>query len=384
MRKMKVSIALLNVSTSLVSTSIEAFSPSRSRSGIFKECATLKRDGIKPSSLRLKSALLDEESISIAENDENPSITAEEYQHKEWKLTYLYKPAAAGYEDAPPLVLLHPVGVGISSWFWAKLMASYNGNNPAIYAPDLIGCGLEHGADPWFPDEKGMFFPSSWVEGVETLIQTIALPNQKDSKSPFGNILQNLQRGDSGRNSGCTVVVQGGLAPVGVMLAARNPLTVSKLMLTSPPIYQDMITAVPQQELEKNYNFLKSPLFGPLAFGILENRGIIRFFSDLFLFADVCDEEWLDQTILEAREEARSPIQAFNAGLLQHRSFEEELTSLQQKTIVLSGENDKRESDRAPYALEMKRCILKKVGGCNVMPWENPEAVIEVIKDLEN
>lgn len=380
---MKSSFALLSVTTSLISIPLEAFPFSGSHNANFKGCATAKRGVIEQSSFPLKSALRDKENISVVENVEDLSVTIKEYQHENWKLTYLYKPAAVGYEDAPPLVLLHPVGVGISSWFWLKLMASYNGNNPAIYAPDLIGCGLEHGADPWFPDEKGMFFPLSWVEGIETLIQTMVLSKQNNSKSTFGNFLQKIPGGVSGRNGGCTVVAQGGLAPVGVMLAARNPLAVSRLMLTSPPIYQDMVTAVPEQELEKNYNFLKSPIFGSLAFGILENRGIIRFFSDLFLFADVCDEEWLDQTNLEARKLSRPPVQAFNAGLLQHRSFEEELTSLEQKTVILSGKNDKRERDRAPYAVEMKRCTLKTVGGCNVMPWENPKAVIEAIKDLE-
>ena len=74
------------------------------------------------------------------------------YTHKNRKLTYLFKEAAPGRENEPPIILIHPVGVGISSWFWMRLMEAYE-DNPAIYAPDLIGCGLNHGADPWDPEK---------------------------------------------------------------------------------------------------------------------------------------------------------------------------------------------------------------------------------------
>ena len=117
------------------------------------------------------------------------------------------------------------------------------------------------------------------------------------------------------------VISQGGLAPVGIMLAKRNPMQVETLMLTSPPTYKDITTAVPEAELQRNYNFLCSPVLGGLAFALLESRGLIQFFSNAFLFQGKCDEEWLDETQRELCVEARTPVQAFNAGLLQHRSF---------------------------------------------------------------
>ena len=166
------------------------------------------------------------------------------------------------------------------------------------------------------------------------------------------------------------------------MLASRNPRTVGNLILTSPPVYTDMVTAVPQKELERNYNFLRSPIFGNIAFALLESRSIIRFFSDLFLFQDKCDEEWLDQTQKEVFREARPPIEAFNAGLLQHRSFEEEMRFLPQPTKILSGEGDKRAIDRVLYGTEMNQCVLETIEGCNVLPWENPKGVVDQIKEM--
>ena len=171
-------------------------------------------------------------------------------------------------------------------------------------------------------------------------------------------------------------------APVGIMLAKRNPLLIRDLMLTSPPTYEDMTTPIAEAELQKNYNFLCSPILGNIAFSILENRIVIKFFSNLFLFATECDEQWLDETERESCVLARTPVQAFNAGLLQHRSFEEEMKEIIQPTCIVSGKGDKRVMGRQSYKSEMKKCTLKTIEGTNVMPWENPVGVVDLIKDI--
>ena len=179
-----------------------------------------------------------------------------------------------------------------------------------------------------------------------------------------------------------TVVTQGGLAPVGVMLAARNPDTVSNLVMTSPPTWKEMTTAVPEAELESNYNFLKSPL-GGIAFNALESEWAIRFFSNLFLFNGKADEKWMDLCLQEcAYQEARPPIQAFNAGLMQHRSYLEELSTLPQSVTVVQGKGDvNRIPLRKEYESEMKDCRLVTLPeGLNVLPWECPKLFVETIQ----
>eukprot|EP00571_Detonula_confervacea_P014235 CAMPEP_0172297428 /NCGR_PEP_ID=MMETSP1058-20130122/453_1 /TAXON_ID=83371 /ORGANISM="Detonula confervacea, Strain CCMP 353" /LENGTH=372 /DNA_ID=CAMNT_0013006581 /DNA_START=524 /DNA_END=1642 /DNA_ORIENTATION=+ len=309
-------------------------------------------------------------------------ISVENYQHKSFKLTYLYKRAAPGRENDRPIILIHPIGIGLSSWFWKRVMESYN-DNPPIFAPDLIGCGLDHGAGAWCPKENGLFFPLSWVEGVETLMNTIVIPRWKESQSPLSSLSRVF--GDNRSNSssgGCLVIAQGGLAPVGIVLAKRNPFQVEKFMLTSPQTYEDVTTAVPEPELQKNYNFLCSPILGGLAFALLESREVIKFFSNLFLFQDVCDEQWLDETQGELCKDARTPVQAFNAGLLQHRSFEDDLKEMPQSLLVVSGKGDKRVSGRQLYQSELDKCTLTTIGGLNVLPWENPTGVVDLIKEL--
>jgi pimeloyl-ACP methyl ester carboxylesterase len=327
---------------------------------------------------------------NVCLSDNDPSIRIKEYKHKQWNLKYRYKAPSPGNESKPPIICIHPVGVGLSSWFWTKLMKEYGekeGGNPPIYAVDLIGCGLENGSDKWDPQEKGLFFPLSWVEGVETLIQSIVLPNYYDMNKKNRDGIFNLFDGKSNQEvEGCTVIVQGGLASVGVLLSSRNPKTVvSKLILTSPPTYEDMVTPVPQKELESNYNFLTSKIWGNLAFAVLESRFAINLFSNLFLFAEECDEDWLDYTMEGARyKEARTPVQAFNAGLLSHRSFEEEMTTMEQSVLVVCGEGDKRTSERQMYSTNMKNCKIKVIGGVNVVPWENASGTVDLINEFTN
>ena len=279
-------------------------------------------------------------------------IQIRSYQHDGWNLTYRYKPADPGFDT--PLLLVHPVGIGLSSWFWEPLM---NQTGAAAYAPDLIGCGISDGADAWKPDQRALSVPLGWVEGCEALMQQEILP----------------------RNSGgCIVVTQGGLAPIGLLLAARNPNTVKGLVLASPPTFQEMTTALSEQELERNYHFYRHPLWGRLAFSILESRRAVEFFSNLFLFASACDEVWLDQVLREACAEARPPVQVFNAGFCMHRSYESEWTALQQPVWILQGQVDSR--SRGDYAAGNPKRRLQTLPGKNALPWESAERVAAAVE----
>jgi len=249
------------------------------------------------------------------------------YEHDGWTLSYRYRPASPGHENDDPLLLIHPVGIGLNSWFWEQFFDAWVGG--PLYAPDLIGCGMSNGGDAWNPDERGLFFPLSWTQGCETLLQTVI----RSSSSSQGFALPFRKRKQQ-----CIVVAQGGLAPVGVLLASRNPDTVSKLVLTSPPTWDAMTAPIPETELARNYNFLRSSFPGKLAFSVLESRWAIAYFSDLFLFQSKSDPTWLDRARSECSVASRPPVMAFNAGFCNHRSYETELRELvQQPTLVLQG-----------------------------------------------
>jgi pimeloyl-ACP methyl ester carboxylesterase len=307
-----------------------------------------------------KSTVREPSSLSIfrtgtptARSEETASIKY--YEYNGWNLTYRYKAASPGYENASPLLLVHPVGIGLCSWFWDRFLQEYK-NGPAVYAPNLIGCGVSEGGDAWDPDDRGLSFPLGWAQGCEALMQMIAA--QQSGLSFFNS-----------KKPKWTVISQGGLAPVAVMLAARNPEMVGNLVMASPPTWKDMTIAVPEKELARNYNFLRSPILGKLAFDALESRKAVEFFSNQFLFSEPCDASWLDNAEEEMGVKSRPPVMAFNAGFCQHRSFEEELRTLPQPTLILAGEGDKRK--RQGYTQYMKDCRAEILPGLNVLPWES-------------
>jgi pimeloyl-ACP methyl ester carboxylesterase len=266
-------------------------------------------------------------------------------------------------QAAPSLVLIHPVGIGLDSWFWEKLMDEQQeeqSSNPFdIYAPDLIGCGTLNAGDAWDPEVKPLSFPLGWAQGIEPL----------------------LPRATGGAATDTTLVCQGGLAPVAVVLAARYPDLISRIVLTSPPTYDDMVTAIPQDELKRNFDFLTNPLSAKIAFGLLESEWALRFFSNAFLFTEPCDDLWVSKALETISPEQRFPVAAFNAGLCNHRSFVDELTSqMTQPTLILSGLDDKR--DRQGYVDNMPNCKWQRLDGCNVLPWENPAGVYQAIQEF--
>jgi len=270
------------------------------------------------------------------------------YDHNGWTLSYRHKAASQGYEQMEPILLIHPVGVGLSSWFWNNFFEEWKG--PALYAPDLIGCGIQNGGDSWDPQERPLSFPLGWSKGCEALLEEQSHPSKY------------------------VVVAQGGLAPVAILLASRCPHAVSKLVLASPPTWEDMVTPIPEKEISQNYKFLTSKILGNLAFGLLESRWAIEFFSNLILFeSGRCDQDWLDYTEQDSSysKMSRTPVQAFNAGFCRHRSFQEELQTLTQPTLILSGTSDRRAIKRQPYESNMLNCALQTIPGQNVLPWES-------------
>jgi pimeloyl-ACP methyl ester carboxylesterase len=263
---------------------------------------------------------------------------------------------------------------------------------PTMVAPNLIGCGISEGSAGWNPEERGLFVPLDWVRSCEALIRHIqeqdgifkdisTLSSKMNDPDLFSwknpnDLPKPVWNDEKWGGRKWVLVSQGGLAPVAVQLAARNPNFIGKLVLASPPLWKEMTTSIPEQILARNYNFLRSPL-GNLAFDILESRSAIALFSNLFLFANPCDNDWLDLAETEMGEKARSPVAVFNSGFALNQNVEEELLSLSQSTLVVQGEDDHRE--RREYVDRMRSCTIETAPGKNVIPWESPTEFFALI-----
>jgi pimeloyl-ACP methyl ester carboxylesterase len=304
---------------------------------------------------------------ATVDNHIDNNIEFRTYEHDGWNCAYRYKKAEASQSPPlPPILLVHPVGIGLSSWFWEPFMKPWDGE---VYALDLIGCGTL-GGDYWDPAARGLFFPLSYVKQCEALIMT------------------EIQRP-------CIVVCQGGIAPIGLSLAARDaerqPASaqlLSHLVLTSPPTYTEITTPIPPDILLKSLDFYRS-WWGRLTFKLLENDIAIRLFSNLFLFANEIDAD--DEFVRRATQECqtstqlRPPIEAFNAGLMQHRSYQEDMQAMTSvPTLILSGDADKRQKDRVGYtsANAIPQCTLQTLPGQNVVPWESPQDTVNAIRNF--
>lgn len=277
----------------------------------------------------------------------------EYYEYDGWKCAYRHKPGIA-----PPIILLHPIGLGLSSWFWARVAALLPNE---VYAPDFIGCGE---SEAWVPDERGLSLPSEYAKQVEA-----------------------LWRAEIGEP--CVVATQGGLAPVGALLASRasddwnGSKAVAALALLSPPGWAAMAGGLRRADVSRNYDRLTSRL-GLFGFEVIRGEAFVRFFSDLFLFCDRCDDAWVENCVRDdARPSSREPVLSFNAGVVNARPLGNELADLEMPVLILEGASDRRRAARDGYVAGLRDCERREIpGGLNVLPWEAPAAVAAQLSDL--
>ena len=54
-----------------------------------------------------------------------------------------YSPDVGEAHNSTPLLLIHPIGVGLSRRFWHRFCKAWyqSGRTNPIYNPDLLGCG---------------------------------------------------------------------------------------------------------------------------------------------------------------------------------------------------------------------------------------------------
>jgi len=326
-----------------------------------------------------------------------------------------------------PVLLIHPVGIGQGAWYWDQLCQalqkeekerSRSQQQRVCYALNLSGCGLQDGGAAWNdavaarnkkndnnPYSLNRIF-SLWVQDCQAILQQCVLPvgSGPRARSPqpatsfsFDSLWQSsaFPWNKSNSRQRCHVVVQGGLAPLGLLLAALCPDQVASLVLTSPPSFKDATTPLPPREIDQNVQFLTSKPFGDWALTNLEHKWAIELFSNLFLFHQPCDATWIQECLKEARPDARPPVQAFNAGECQRPDAWQKLlpggksvdTSatirelIQQPVLIVQGQADtkQRKEARLDYPRLLPDCRLETLVGKSVVPWESPEATMQTL-----
>ena len=277
------------------------------------------------------------------------------YHWGEYRCAYeVYTPEAAITDKCPPLLLIHPIGVGLSRRFWQRFCDEWLrvGRCNPIYNPDLLGCG-----------ESDMpriaYTPADWAQQLQHFLQTVV-------------------------NQPVILVVQGALLPVAlelVQLQTQSNL-VRGLVLAGPPAWAVITKTSPTWRQRVAWNLLDSPL-GNAFYRYARRQQFLSSFSTRQLFADAhaVDAEWLDTLEAGAKDAAsRHAVFSFLAGFWR-QDYKKAIAAIFQPTLVVLGEQassisqagkaeipDERLADYLQY-LPKGRGL--KIPGRNVLPYES-------------
>ncbi|MBN3909512.1 MAG: alpha/beta hydrolase [Nostoc sp. NMS1] len=264
-----------------------------------------------------------------------------------------------------PLLLIHPIGVGLSRQFWQRFCHEWynSGQRNSIYNPDLLGCGesdMPHLA----------YTPSDWAEQLQYFLQTVV-------QKPV------------------IVVVQGALLPVAIALVQKEPNLISRLVLSGPPTWALMTNKPPEWQQKFLWNVLDSP-FGIPFYRYARTPKFLRSFSTRQLFASesAVDAEWLNTLVAGAANPAsRHAVFSFLAGFWR-QDYTNFIASIQQPTLAVVGETassisqDNRKETPDERLANYLACLPQsrgiKINGRNVLPYESTAEFVAAIAPFIN
>ncbi|NDJ22181.1 alpha/beta fold hydrolase [Nostoc sp. B(2019)] len=297
----------------------------------------------------------------------NTFVTAsptEFYTWQNYRCAYEHQPTNSTPEGIP-LLLIHPIGVGLSRQFWRRFCHEWHntGHRNPIYNPDLLGCGeseMPHVA----------YTPGNWAEQLQYFLQKVV-------QKPV------------------IVVVQGALLPVAIELVQKEPNLIAGLILAGPPAWAVITKQSPEWQQKLLWNLLDSP-FGNAFYRYARTPKFLTSFSTRQLFAsdDAVDAEWLNTLVAGAENpESRHAVFSFLAGFWR-QNYSSAIASIGQPTLVVVGETASSISQEGKKETPDERladylaCLPQgrgiKMNGRNVLPYESTAKFVAAIAPFVN
>jgi pimeloyl-ACP methyl ester carboxylesterase len=291
------------------------------------------------------------------------------YTWRDYRASYeLHTPAHSDAGSSLPLLLVHPIGVGLSRRFWHRFCKQWDqtGRRNPIYNPDLLGCGESD-----MP--RAAYTPADWAEQLQHFLQTVV-------------------------GKPAVVVAQGALLPVAIELAQLQPNLIRGLVLSGPPAWGIMTKPTLAWQQKLTWNLLDSPA-GSAFYRYARRRQFLQSFSTKQLFGDAnsVDAEWLDTLEAGAANPAsRHAVFSFLAGFWR-KDYKPAVAAIAQPTLVVFGEKASSISREGKQELPAQRLADYlnalpqgrglQIKGRNVLPYEStPEfvaAVAAFVSELE-
>jgi pimeloyl-ACP methyl ester carboxylesterase len=290
------------------------------------------------------------------------------YIWRDYRCAYeLYSPKDSTAESGIPLVLLHPIGVGLSRYFWHRFCQEWcqSGHNNPIYNPDLLGCGESE-----MP--RIAYLPNDWAEQLQYFLQTVV-------KKPV------------------ILLAQGAELTVALALVQKQtePNYVRGIVLAGPPAWAVMTKKTPTWQQKLTWNILDSPV-GSAFYRYARRRQFLQSFSTRQLFADdsQVDAQWLNSLESGAVNPAsRYAVFSFLAGFWR-QDYEEAIASISQPTLVVVGEKatsisrtgqaETSEQRLAEYIKHLPQGQARQIPGRNILPYESTAEFVAVVADFVN
>ncbi|MFB2834623.1 alpha/beta fold hydrolase [Floridanema evergladense] len=288
------------------------------------------------------------------------------YTWNNYRCAYeVHTPIDAENNHKIALLLIHPIGVGLSRHFWQRFYELWyqTGRQNLIYNPDLLGCGesdMPHVA----------YTPNDWAEQLQHFLQNVV-------KRPV------------------ILVVQGALFPVAIELVQNLNISdlVKGIILSGPPAWPVITKQAKKWQQKLTWNLLDSPL-GNAFYRYARSEKFLRSFSTRQLFAEEkqVDTEWLNMLNLGAENIAsRYAVFAFLARFWQ-QGYEPAITKINQPTLVVLGEKassiSKSGTQETPeqrsqaYLQHLPKGESIFISGRNVLPYESTAEFVKVVANF--
>lgn len=289
------------------------------------------------------------------------------YTWRNYRCAYeVHTPTHANVDECIPLLLIHPVGVGLSRHFWQRFCCEWlkTGRCNPIYNPDLLGCGESD-----MP--RVAYTPADWAQQLQHFLQTVV-------QKPV------------------ILVVQGALLPVAIALvhlqtdAPKSASWIRGLVLAGPPAWAVITENSTAWQQRLIWNLLNSPL-GNAFYRYARRQQFLRSFSTRQLFDDVnsVDAEWLDTLKTGATNSAsRYAVFSFLAGFWR-QDYKEAIAAISQPTLVVvgdtassisqAGKSETPEQRLADYLEFLPKGRGLKISGRNVLPYESTAEFVAAI-----
>ena len=286
------------------------------------------------------------------------------YQWKKYKCAYTSYNTDCVSDYA--IVLIHPIGVGLSGIFWNRFLKAQAESDVKmpIYNPDLLGCGQSDLA-------RFAYDPKDWATQLNHFIETIV-------KKPV------------------ILISQGASFPIAIYMSTGELKCelIKGLILSGPPAWNIMINGGNIRISEIIWNVFFDSLIGSLFYKYARRREFIKSFSIKQLFANPedVDDEWLDMLTEAALEpESRHAVFSFLAGFWR-KNYTRLLKQLDQKTLLVMGETassvskdgfkEKPEKRMELYEKNIPNLQGTIIKGRNVLPYESTSEFLAKVTEF--